>query len=332
MKSQIDVRAARANVITAVHVLTWAAFPPSGHADGSGGCSVASGWTEMSLPSPSDEPVMRVRSVATSYADAQAIYAGTSYGLYVSRDCGANWARMTQDGRLPYDSVGISSVESDDNGRIYLGMGQRPVRVLTEPDLSVYEGRRYRETGEECCPIMSRYVKVAHDGSRAYIQLPYASSRDHGGWMIGEDGARRWHRAAQYGPQAFYAVAARKPDVLYSANRQNVFKSEDGGVTNVWHTQFAPPPPDPEGEAGRGQSARDIAIGGHTGVAWIVTGEHALFRSDGDLTAWTLVGSVPSADTRSNQSLIRVAASQTDPDVAFVVTTDGRLWVYRHAP
>jgi hypothetical protein len=278
----------------------------------------------------------RASSIASGYSQPGKLFLGTNRGLFISDDCGGSWRAVIRDGLISAGEAYIDSIEVDESENMYVGRSRQPFLILRESDTTSHTGVLSLTSGESLGYVMTAYAKVARDGSRSYAILTRTGDRSVTGWAVGEDSGRRWTVVSGQYPVGFFAVAPDRPSVLYFAYKDTVLKSLDEGATAVQHARFALPTSDPstapDAEQTTGETARDISIGGHTGTAWIVTQSHTLYRADGDLTSWRQAAGVPTVARTTQFDRARIAASQVDPDVAFFVARDGRLWAYREPP
>ena len=177
-------------------------------------------WIRHRAPFPLNS---RIQALAAHPRESHTVFAGGDTGLFVSRDCGARWERITADGALPTIwSLTIDPVDPD-----ILFAGTRPAAVYRSRD----GGRQWEKLAVDIareCSIGTPFVTsvvVDPDNHRsvwAGVEID--------GVFRSRDGGDTWTHldGGLYDPDIHtVAIAATQPKRLYASTAREMFVSND---------------------------------------------------------------------------------------------------------
>lgn len=238
-------------------------------------------WARM----PTPHGAFRTYFVALSPANA--IFAGTTLGLFRSLDAGKTWLKVTSD---PVKSIAFEGTK--------ILMASLRGGVLTSGD-----------GGATVHAVNEGFSNVSLDALTAAGNVLYASSA-YEGLFRSQDFGSTWTHSLTTGNIIHIAARQANPNVVFAAGRDSFFGSKDGGKT--WSRQLPPP----------GHSTMAL-IASDDGSLLAGTGA-GLFRKTG-ATAWVPVKSaarrVQTIESSGHGRLAMVADRR-----AFLSDNAGRAW------
>ena len=181
-------------------------------------------WTRHRAPFPLNS---RIQALVAHPAQPRTVFAGGDTGLFVSRDSGARWERMTDDGTLPTIwSLTVDPVDPD-----ILFAGTRPAAVYRSRN----GGQRWEklpvDIARECSigtPFVTSLVVDPDDHRLVWAGVEID------GVFRSIDGGDTWSHLTTglYDPDIHaVTIATTQPKRLYASTARAMFVSDDLGDT-----------------------------------------------------------------------------------------------------
>ncbi len=214
-----------------------------------------SGLTWKRLPAPD---LTAVWSIAVWPRDSRVLAAGTQDGVFLTRDAGETWTRITPLGNRSLRPVVSLAFDPTDSKIIYAGTPHLPWKT-TDGGLtwnSIHTGML------DDSDVFSIHV----DASQPLRVFASACS----GIYRSSDAGEKWTKLIRAAGSSYRTYQITQdpahPDVVFAGTTFGLQKSLDGGVT--WHRLST-------------QATRSIAFDPfHPGRIFVATDEEGLFRSD----------------------------------------------------
>lgn len=312
------------------------------------------GTTWKPLPALTGKAVW---ALAVSPADPDIVAAGAADGVFLSRDAGASWARIspesnrdlrpvvslafhpadpkviyagtthlpwrTRDGGANWESIHSGMLDDSDVFSISVD-ARTPSTVFASACSGVYRsgdgGSSWKRAATP--PGAFRAYLVAVDPHRAGVVFTATSA----GLLRSTDGGVRWQRVSRHAVKSIAFDPAGTGKIYFASVTGGLLVSRDGGTTLV--------------DSNTGFSNRNFAaITGSGGVLYTSTvyepGSGGIFRTGNGGLLWRRMAS-PGA----NENIVLLAAAPNDPDHLYAAgyrnlfgSTDGaRTWVRQAGP
>jgi hypothetical protein len=281
--------------------------------------------------------------IAASWNDPSVLYAGGFGSLYRTDDCGLTWSHIPVD-YLRGPSLGGVQPALGRDGTLYVRGWLRGLPCCdifrASPTLAISRdgGANWEHGGQEG-RLQVATGFIGPSWSHTPVVYLYASSvgaarRARTGLLRSDDAGITWSVLKGGVPTEYgLLVDTRDPDTMYAVtgpvsgpiNKNDLLRSTDQGRTFVVITDLDPV----LGESDYGLSLAMNATGSRL---WLATHDDRIFVSQDLGTTWSFVAERPRQPEWADWfGYIQLAASPLDPNVLFVTTADGHLWVYRES-
>jgi photosystem II stability/assembly factor-like uncharacterized protein len=276
-------------------------------------------WTRHRAPFPLNS---RIQALAAHPTEAQTVVAAGDTGVFTSRDGGARWQRVGDEGALP--TIWSLTIDPVDPGILFAGT--RPAGVWRSRDGGRHWQQLELDLARECSigtPFVTGLVVDPDDHRIVWagveIDGVYRSTDGGDTWTHLDDGGL-------YDPDIHcLAVAATQPKRLYASTAREVFLSEDLGdnweplgIKEKWPLPYA---------RGMAVKTNDPGIL-FAGCGETTTGEkgHVLRTNDFGETWETLRFPTP-----ANATLWGLATNPAAPDRILAFSLFGEVYVTEDA-
>jgi photosystem II stability/assembly factor-like uncharacterized protein len=167
----------------------------------------------------------------------EVIFAGTTEGLWYTKDGGQTWSMGGMSPRRQV--INAVAIHPDQPDRVYIGTEDNGILISTdggetfEPSNLGFVNRQIRVVAHDRTERGRVYAGVIFDGAS-------------GGLFVSEDGGLTWQQSGRgMGISDVYAIhqAAENPATMYAGTNHGLYRSEDRGLswTKVVKVQETPP-------------------------------------------------------------------------------------------